>query len=111
VRVVSGECSGLASDLTYLPAPIDQVSVEVVGTAVYTGEGTVGFGDATLQLPDGTPIGSASLTSFVYPLSPNQPQHDIGVCFSVPAPAQGSYTLVVSAANVAPVSPRFAFEL
>src|SRR4051794_40554662 len=91
LRVVPGECSGLASDLTYVPASLDRVSVEVVGTAVYTGEGTVGFGDATLRLPDETPIGSASLTSFVYPLSPNQPQHDIAVCFSVPAPVAGAY--------------------
>ncbi|HEY4608506.1 MAG TPA: toll/interleukin-1 receptor domain-containing protein, partial [Ilumatobacteraceae bacterium] len=47
VRVVPAECSGLASDLTYVPGSVDRVSVEVVGTAVYTGEGTVGFGDAT----------------------------------------------------------------
>ena len=89
VRLVSARCSGLASDLTYVPASANEVSVEVVGSAVYTGEGSVGFGDATLILPDGTRIGSTSLTSFVYPLAPNQPQHDIGVCFPVPAPAAG----------------------
>ena len=72
---------------------------------MYTGDGSVGFGDATLILPDGTRIGSTSLTSFVYPLAADQPQHDIGVCFTVPAPTTGSYTLVVTAANVAGIRP------
>src|SRR4029079_11515866 len=103
--------SGLASDLTYAPASVHEVSVEVVGSAVYTGEGSVGFGDATLILPDGTRIGSTSLTSFVYPLAANQPQHDIGVCFSVPAPVAGPYTLVVTAANVGGDGPRFVLQL
>jgi TIR domain len=111
VRVVPAECFGLASDLMYVPGSVDRVSVEVVGSTVYTGPGNVNFGDATLLLPDGTRIGSASLASSVYALSPNQPQHDIGVCFSVPAPPAGSYTLIVTAANIDPDPPGFSFQL
>jgi hypothetical protein len=111
VRVVAADCWGLADGLTYVPGPVDRVSVEVVGSVVYTGEGSINFGDATLVLPDGTRISSASLTSYVYALEPNQPQHDVGACFSVPAPAAGSYTLIVTAANVDPEPPGLTFQL
>jgi len=111
VRVVAADCWGLADGLTYVPGPADRVSVEVVGSVVYTGEGSVNFGDATLVLPDGTRISSASLTSYVYALSSNQPQHDVGACFSVPAPAAGSYTLIVTAANVGPDPAGLTLEL
>ena len=38
-------------------------------------------------------------------------QHDVGACFSVPAPAAGSYTLIVTAANVDPDPAGLTFEL
>jgi len=111
VRVVAADCWGLADGLTYVPGSSDRVAVEVVGSVVYTGEGNINFGDATLVLPDGTRIASASLTSYVYALSPNQPQHNVGACFSVPAPATGSYTLIVTAANVDPDPAGLTFQL
>ena len=85
--------------------------MEVVGLTVYTGEGNINFGDATLILPDGTAIGSESLTSSVYALSPNRPEHGVAACFSVPVPAVGSYTLVVTAANIDPDPPGLTFQL
>jgi len=111
VRVVSADCSGSADRLTYAPGSADQVSVELVGSAVYTGEGNIGWGQATLYVPTGLAIASESLQPFTYVLDPNQPKHNIGVCFVVPAPAAGSYTLVMGDPNATPAPAGFTFQL
>src|SRR4029078_13359373 len=52
VRVVAADCWGLADGLTYVPGPVDRVSVEVAGAVVYSGAGTIHLCVATQALTE-----------------------------------------------------------
>jgi hypothetical protein len=104
VEVLAATCSGLSSSLTYGPAPSDEYSVEVWGTALTTAPspGGVGFGEAYLVLPDGTKAGSSSLDGYIHVLGTDQPQRDIPVCFTVAGPISGEYRFIATAVGVEP---------
>jgi hypothetical protein len=105
VEVVPAQCQGLSDVLRYGPGPADEVSVIVWGTGLTTHAPNVGLGNAYLVLPDGTRIGSNSLTGVIYVLNPDQPERDVPVCFSVPAPIGGEYRMVVTALGVGETDP------
>lgn len=111
VELLPARCTGLSSDLSYVPGPADEISVVVWGTALTSGDGDVGFGTARLVLPDGTALGSGSLEGVIYVLSPAQPESDIPVCFSVRAPASGEYRFVAAAVGVEPPGPGVPFTI
>jgi TIR domain len=110
VDVVPARCSGLSSDLAYVPGPADEVAVVVWGTAVTSATPNVGLGQARLVLPDGTAVGSSSLDGVIYVLEPGQPHADIPVCFAVPSPGPGEYRIDVAATGVAFTSSGLTFS-
>jgi hypothetical protein len=109
VEILPARCSGLSSSLAYDPGPADEVAVVVWGTALTTRTGSVGFGTALLVLPDGTALGSSSLTGVIYVLGTAQPERNIPVCFAVRVPTSGEHRFVAAAVDVEPASPGIAF--
>jgi TIR domain len=99
VEVVPAACSGLASDLAYMPGPADEMSIVVTGSAVTTERYGVNLGDALLTPPDGVTLSSNSLSGNIFALAPGVPQHDIPACFTVAAPVDGDYSFTVARAG------------
>ena len=61
------------------------------------------------MLPDGTALGSNSLTGVIYVLGAAQPERNIPVCFAVRVPTSGEHRFVASAVDVEPTGPGLTF--
>ena len=96
VEILPAGCSGLASNLAYTPGRADEMSIVVTGSAVTDEQYATGLGDALLTPPDGVTLSSNSLSGVIFALAPGVPQHDVHVCFSVPAPVAGDYQFTVA---------------
>jgi hypothetical protein len=116
IEVVPVRCAGYSNSMTYGPAPADEMSVIVWGTAETTRSETVYFGSARLVLPDGKVLGSSSLLPTLYWLKTGQPERDIPVCFTIRLPATGEHRFLAGPADMfgrdlEPAGPGIPFTL
>jgi hypothetical protein len=92
--VVPASCSGYMDRIKYGPIKSNLVSIVLWGNATSSDPLNYAQIDQGFVLvPDGTTSASNPLVSLS--LSPKQTLRDQGVCFAVPVPGSGSYTLTM----------------
>lgn len=103
IAVVPAACDGLSDTLGFRPGRADEVSIVVSGTIASSDRYPLGFGNARLTLPGGEEVASPSLSGpgVIYVVGPGLTERDARACFSVPAPAVGTYRV-----TIAPVTER-----
>lgn len=92
--LIPAACSGAPNRLRYGPIKKDQMSIVLQGFATNSEAGYDGFIDkAFVKVPDGT---TSAANPAVYIGVPSKGTvRDYALCFNVPAPASGAYTLTM----------------
>ena len=91
--VIPASCAGSPAKIKYGPIAKGEVSIVLGGVATNSGPSDGFIDQAFLDVPDGTT--SAGNPAVYIPLASKATVRDNGLCFKVPAPGSGAYTLTM----------------